>query len=249
MTAATTLKLILTAQEGKTGKRPHQAFLTLHEKDTGLEESFAFTVKDNGKAKLDVVCYPSVSNARHSKLISKPQSQKDLPIQFLTSSSPLSASIVLASFGSSTPLSAQIFTISVTPDSAATSSASLASPERYTAKPEIHHIFKADPKSPPTIISLVFTLAIIATLPALLGAWLLLGGNIEHAGKAFGTSPVAHALFFGSIVAMEGVFFLYYSSWNLFQTLPAAAVVGVVAYVSGSKALTEVQERRLTGER
>ena len=68
-------------------------------------------------------------------------------------------------------------------------------------------------------------------------------------GKAFGANPVAHGLFFGSIVAMEGVFFMYYISWNLFQTLPVAAVVGVVAFVSGSRALTEVQERRLAGER
>jgi len=48
---------------------------------------------------------------------------------------------------------------------------------------------------------------------------------------------------------MEGIFFLYYSSWNLFQTLPAAGVVGLVAFLSGSKALSEVQSRRLAGER
>lgn len=77
----------------------------------------------------------------------------------------------------------------------------------------------------------------------------MLGGNLDHFGKAFGASPVAHGLFFGSVLAMEGVFFLYYSSWNLFQTLPVAAVVGTVAFVSGSRALTEVQSRRLAGER
>lgn len=78
---------------------------------------------------------------------------------------------------------------------------------------------------------------------------MFLGGNIDHFSKAFGASPVAHGLFLGSIVAMEGVFFLYYVSWNLFQTLPVAAVVGTVAFVSGSRALSEVQERRLAGER
>jgi len=76
-----------------------------------------------------------------------------------------------------------------------------------------------------------------------------LGGNLDHLSKAYGASPVAHGLFLGSIVAMEGVFFMYYISWNLFQTLPVAAVVGFVAFVSGSRALTEVQERRLAGER
>lgn len=62
-------------------------------------------------------------------------------------------------------------------------------------------------------------------------------------------APVSHALFFGSIVAIEGIFFLYYTVWNLFQTLPVLAAVGLVAYVSGSRALTEVQERRLAGLR
>lgn len=48
---------------------------------------------------------------------------------------------------------------------------------------------------------------------------------------------------------MEGVFFLYYSTWNLFQTLPVIGVVGVAAFLSGTKALSEVQRRRLAGER
>lgn len=125
----------------------------------------------------------------------------------------------------------------------------LTPPERYASKEEITHTFKEDPRSPPKIISLVFTLAILAALPVLLGAWLLLGANVDHIGKAFGAKPVAHGLFFGSIVAMEFVFFLYYASWNLFQTLPVAGVVGIVAFISGSRALTEVQERRLAGQR
>jgi oligosaccharyltransferase complex subunit delta (ribophorin II) len=54
--AADTLKLLLTTTDGKTAKRPHQAFLTLTEPDTGLEESFVLTVKDSGKGKIDLVC-------------------------------------------------------------------------------------------------------------------------------------------------------------------------------------------------
>lgn len=48
---------------------------------------------------------------------------------------------------------------------------------------------------------------------------------------------------------MEFVFYMYYSSWNLFQILPVIGVVGVTALLSGSKALGEVQGRRLAGER
>lgn len=49
-------------------------------------------------------------------------------------------------------------------------------------------------------------------------------------------------------MALEGLFFLYYTKWNLFQTLIGAAVVGVVATFSGSRALREVRLRRERGE-
>ena len=79
--------------------------------------------------------------------------------------------------------------------------------------------------------------------------WLSLGANLNHLTAALSNAPISHILFFGSIVGLEGIFFLYYTHWNLFQTLPAVAVVGSVAFVSGSRALTEVQERRLEGLR
>lgn len=53
--AADTLKITLTATEGKTEKRPHQAFLTLHDTSTGLEESFPFSLKESGKGKVELV--------------------------------------------------------------------------------------------------------------------------------------------------------------------------------------------------
>lgn len=42
---------------------------------------------------------------------------------------------------------------------------------------------------------------------------------------------------------------MYYTKWNLFQTLPVAGAVAVVGFVSGTKALSEVQGRRLAGLR
>lgn len=79
--------------------------------------------------------------------------------------------------------------------------------------------------------------------------WLQVGGNLAHLSKALSDAPVSHGLFFGSIVGIEGIFFLYYTVWNLFQALPALALVGTVAYISGSRALTEVQDRRIAGLR
>ncbi len=76
--------------------------------------------------------------------------------------------------------------------------------------------------------------------------WTYLGGNLNHLDKALSDAPISHALFIGSIVGIEFVFFLYYTVWNLFQTLPVLGVVGLVAFLSGSRALTEVQGRRLS---
>jgi hypothetical protein len=53
-----TLKIILTAKEDGTAKRPHQAFLLLTDQDTGLEATLPFSVKDTGKGKVDFVGSP-----------------------------------------------------------------------------------------------------------------------------------------------------------------------------------------------
>lgn len=192
--------------------------------------------------------HPIIRGWLKSMAKTQPQAHKDLPFQFLAADKPLKAFIVLGSFGTSVPFKEMAFDLNIKHDASAPP-ALPSPPERYASKEEIEHIFKDDPRSPPKVISFVFTLAILATVPVLLGAWVLLGANVDHVGKAFGANPIAHGLFLGSIVAMEFVFFLYYASWTLFQTLPVAGVVGIVAFISGSRALTEVQERRLTGQR
>uniref|UniRef100_A0A8H7TTM1 Ribophorin II C-terminal domain-containing protein n=1 Tax=Bionectria ochroleuca TaxID=29856 RepID=A0A8H7TTM1_BIOOC len=222
------IKVSLTTKEGSASKKPHQAFLILKEA-SGLEAPFPLTVKNTGKGTVEI-------------------SHKDLPIQLLTSQSPLHASLVLGSFGSSSASVSPLFDLSVQLDP------NVPKPTyepalRYGKQPEIHHTFRSEPKNPPKIVSIFFALAVVATIPALFVGWLLLGANVSHIGEALSSAPISHLAFFGSIISMEGVFFLYYSSWNLFATLPAAGIVGIVAFLSGTKALGEVQRRRLAGKR
>ncbi|CAP59887.1 uncharacterized protein PODANS_1_2120 [Podospora anserina S mat+] len=224
-----TLKISLTAKDNGQGKRPHQAFVILKEKETGLEAPFPLTVKESGKA---------VASITH----------KDLPVQFLHSDGPLEASIILGSFGSSKALNAPVFDVKLQKDPNVPLPP-YEKPVRYGKKEEIHHIFRADPTSPPKVISIFFALFVLATVPVLFISWIFLGANLNHLSKAIGAAPVSHATFFGSILAMEGVFFLYYTTWNLFQALPVIGAVAVVTMLSGTKALGEVQSRRLAGER
>ncbi|TWU76177.1 hypothetical protein ED733_002850 [Metarhizium rileyi] len=223
-----TLKVALTTKEGSKARRPHQAFLVIREA-SGLEAPFPLTVKESGKGVVQI-------------------SHRDLPAQLLTTASPLEASLVLGSTGSAKGSVTPVFDIAVKLDPGQPTSSPVA-PLRYGKLAEIHHVFRADPKNPPKIVSFVFSLAVLATVPALFIGWTVLGGNFSHASKAIGNAPLSHVLFFGSIIAMEGVFFLYYSAWSLFQTLPMMGVVAVVAVLSGAKALGEVQSRRLSGER
>ncbi|KAL8666512.1 MAG: hypothetical protein Q9168_007464 [Polycauliona sp. 1 TL-2023] len=224
-----TLKIVLTTTENKKSSRPHQAFLLVREPKSNLDTSFPLSIKDSGKGKLELT-------------------HKDLPVQFSSRSQTLSASLVIASFGSSKPYRNHAFDLKIEFDPSSPPRA-VDKPIRYGKLPEIHHIFKSDPKSPPKIITIVFAGAVIAALPTLLIVWLSLGANVRHASQAFGSSPLSHAAFFLSILAMEGIFFMYYTSWNLFQTLPGAAVVGLISFLSGSRALREVQGRRLDGLR
>ncbi|OAA63741.1 Ribophorin II [Niveomyces insectorum RCEF 264] len=223
------IKVSLTTKDSGKGKRPHQAFLLLQDVASGLEAPFPLSVRDNGKGSVQI-------------------SQKDVPVQLLASPTPIRASLVIGSFGSAQAYAAPIFELSL-PHDASTPAPTVSAPLRYGKRPEIHHTFRADPRSPPKIISTFFALAVAATVPALFVCWLLLGANVSHLGTAFETAPLSHAAFFGSILAMEGVFFLYYTQWTLFQTLPVVGVVGAVTVLSGTKALGEVQARRLAGAR
>jgi oligosaccharyltransferase complex subunit delta (ribophorin II) len=194
------------------------------------------------------------------------QSHKDLPVQLLVASKPLKASVVIGSFGSAQALNTPVFEVKIETDANAPPP-TYEKPLRYGQQPEIQHTFRPDAKSPPKVISLVFGLAVLATLPVLLISvsfaqnpshralltfrqqWATLGGNLNHLSKAIGAAPLSHATFFGSIVAMEFVFFMYYTTWNLFQVLPLIGAVGAITVFSGTKALGEVQSRRLAGER
>lgn len=94
------------------------------------------------------------------------QTHKDLPVQFLAGSKTLSASLVIASFGASKPYRNHVFDLKVEFDPSSPPP-SFNKPLRYGKLPEIHHIFKSDPKSPPKIITLIFAAAVIAALPSL----------------------------------------------------------------------------------
>ncbi|EAU34400.1 conserved hypothetical protein [Aspergillus terreus NIH2624] len=141
-----TLKITLTSQDGSTAKRAHQVFLFLQDPQTGLDISYPFSVKDNGKARVELT-------------------QKDLPVQFLSASEPLDARFLIGSFGNSKAYNEAAFQLTVARD--ANVPVPSAESAKYGKLPEIHHIFKDDPRSPPIVITLAFVGMVLATLPLL----------------------------------------------------------------------------------
>ena len=166
LASSDTLRVLLTTKEDSKPMRPHQAFLLVKDPSNNLETSFAFSVKESGKAKIELVGIHN-SEIWWQLLILAIQSHKDIPVQLVTSSSPLTASLVIASFGSPKPYESKAFDFKIDIDP----NFPIAAPEkplRYGKLPEIHHIFKTDPTSPPKIITLLFSAAVIAALPVLL---------------------------------------------------------------------------------
>ncbi|GAM38408.1 oligosaccharyltransferase subunit [Talaromyces pinophilus] len=212
------LKLLLTTQEDRSAKRPHQAFLLLKDSTTGLDVSYPFSVKNDGKSKVEL-------------------SKKDIPTQFIATSEPVDAEIVIGSFGASDAYRNLAFQLSITSDASAPVASDAV--ERYGKQPRINHIFKADPKSPPPIITLIFLLSTLVTIPVLAGMWMYFDVNLDHLSVALKAAPIPHIVFVSSVIGLEGIFFMYYTSWTLFQMLPASLIVGAVAFLSGSRALSE----------
>ncbi len=93
----------------------------------------------------------------------------------------LHASIQVASFGTPQPYNGDAFALDVLLDPSApppssssggvggAAAAAGGQPLRYGKLPEIHHVFRAEPKSAPLLVTLVFTAAVLAAFPLLLG--------------------------------------------------------------------------------
>lgn len=55
LTSSDSVRVALTTVEDKKAQRPHQAFLTLTEPRTGIEESFPLGIKESGKGGINIV--------------------------------------------------------------------------------------------------------------------------------------------------------------------------------------------------
>lgn len=119
-------------------------------------------------------------------------------------------------------------------------------PDRFQAKPEIHHIFREPPKSLPTFVTLQFSLLLFTLLAVLFFSWRYFNAvNFENLGKL---SPFTFA-FLATIALFEYYFYDYYLGASIFTTLYRVAITGIVALFFGSKALNNLYSLRMEDNR
>lgn len=114
-------------------------------------------------------------------------------------------------------------------------------------KPEIRHTFRPAPHTVSKFIAIIFQAVLVGITGMFLLMWLS-GASLGSVKTALSTSPVAHLTFLGSLFALEATFVRYFLGQSIFTTVFHSAVLSPVIVVSGSRALREMANRRLSGE-
>ncbi|GAB5592374.1 hypothetical protein Unana1_07274 [Umbelopsis nana] len=118
--------------------------------------------------------------------------------------------------------------------------------DQFAVQPEIVHQFRAPEKMPPKLISQFASLVVLAPWIALLaGLGYTPAKVISSLTQGSVASTVSILSFLGTLAGIEVLFYCYWTHLNLFQTLGYLSVLSVVAFFTGQRALTAVQEKRL----
>ena len=141
------------------------------------------------------------------------QTQKDLPIQFLSLSKPVDARVVLGGFGDSAAHDGSAFQLSI--DRNPEEAVPTVETERYGKKAEIHHIFKDSASSPPIVITLAFVAMVGAAIP-------VLAGLVRRANAICIDANTANPFSSGSFSAPTSATSLLHSKPPLSPTLPSS---------------------------
>jgi oligosaccharyltransferase complex subunit delta (ribophorin II) len=110
---------------------------------------------------------------------------------------------------------------------------------RYSKKPEIEHQFQVPEKRPPAVVSNVFTVIVLSPLLLLLILWLKIGINISN----FPMSLSAVGFHVG-LAAIFGLYYLYWVSLNMFDTVRYLGLLGIPTFLFGNRLLSGIAGKR-----
>lgn len=115
-------------------------------------------------------------------------------------------------------------------------------------QPVITHIFRPADKRPPAAVSLAFAVLSVAPL-LLVFLWVagVLGANFKAWPKD-GATALAALLFHVLLLVTLGVYLLFWTVWNLAETLPVVLGLGVLLALTGQKALSGIATARFQSQ-
>eukprot|EP00298_Acanthocystis_sp_HF-20_P026528 c4283_g1_i1.p1 GENE.c4283_g1_i1~~c4283_g1_i1.p1 ORF type:complete len:679 (-),score=282.79 c4283_g1_i1:69-2105(-) len=125
------------------------------------------------------------------------------------------------------------------------SSSSASKSSVYQPLKEIQHAFRQPEKRPSAAVSSAFTFAVLAPVLVLLVLLFRIGFNLSN----LPTSPsgfLSSVLFFGCLVSIVLLLGAYWWGISMFQVLKALGVLGVFTVLIGNRALSEIQDKRLS---
>jgi len=109
----------------------------------------------------------------------------------------------------------------------------------YAKKKDIVHMFREPEKRPPSVVSTCFTALCLAPLLLLFILWIKIGANVSN----FPASLSALG-FHVSLAAIFGLYFLYWTHLNMFDTLKYLSLLAVPTFLFGNRLLSSIAARR-----
>ncbi|XP_045180399.2 dolichyl-diphosphooligosaccharide--protein glycosyltransferase subunit 2-like [Mercenaria mercenaria] len=111
--------------------------------------------------------------------------------------------------------------------------------DQYAKKPEIKHMFREPEKRPSKTVSLAFTGLVLVPFAILFICWMKIGVNISN--FPFSISAVGFHVCLG---ALFGLYYLYWTTLNMFETLRYIGLLGIPTFIFGNRLLSSIAARR-----
>ncbi|CAO3651952.1 unnamed protein product [Cunninghamella blakesleeana] len=120
----------------------------------------------------------------------------------------------------------------------------------FEVQPEIHHQFRPSERMPSPSFSKLFALLTLSPWLLLLVGWLSVGTTPKAIVSGLTSQRGIWILsFVSSLLVTEYIFYLYWTRWNIFETMTYVAVWSLVLFVTGQRALTSIQLYRLSNNK
>uniref|UniRef100_A0A914Y5P3 Dolichyl-diphosphooligosaccharide--protein glycosyltransferase subunit 2 n=1 Tax=Panagrolaimus superbus TaxID=310955 RepID=A0A914Y5P3_9BILA len=109
----------------------------------------------------------------------------------------------------------------------------------YDPLPEIKHLFREPEKRPSAVISDTFTILCMAPMLLLFIMWLQIGLNFNNVKISLWSLG-----FHSGLLAIFGLYFVFWLQLNMFETLKYLAVIAVPTFFCGNRLLRSLNESR-----